>query len=63
MLMPLLRARETQRSGEIMGLPIMLEFVDAVFKRLHLWVRTCVYVAAVIAEALHNGDSSPYHVT
>jgi hypothetical protein len=45
-----------------LGWPLMLEFVDAVFRRLALWVRACVAVAAIIAEALRNTELESFHV-
>lgn len=43
-----------------LGVPFMLGVAGALWIRLRLWIRTCLVIAAIIAEALHEGDSGPY---
>jgi len=45
-----------------LGCSTLLSFAGAVWKRLQLWIRACVAIAAIIADAMHESEIGPLHV-
>jgi hypothetical protein len=45
-----------------LGWPVLLVFVVSVWKKLQVWIRTCVAIAGIIADALHESDFGTIHV-
>jgi hypothetical protein len=45
-----------------LGWPVLLAFVASVWKQLQVWIRTCVAIAGIIADALHESDFGTIHV-
>lgn len=44
-----------------LGWPVLLIFVASVWKRLQLWILTCVAIASIVADALHESDIATLH--
>ena len=45
-----------------LGWPVLLVCVVSVWKKLLVWIRTCVAIAGIVAAALHEAEFEAFHV-
>lgn len=50
-----------RKEGMKLGWPVLLIFVASVWKRLQLWILTCVAIASIVADALHESGIATLH--
>jgi hypothetical protein len=52
---------EERKDGMKLGWPVLLVFVASVWKQLQLWILTCVAIASIVADALHESGIGTLH--